>query len=329
MNYNYKNLNYLIPKINSLVELNCNFVASNVYATIFYYYNDCYYRCNILDKLLSFFDNLIPVYVINKSINSNNYIDEDIIMSTINTKLLECYTTEDITSYKSYNNIIFSIFINNETDFIYIKNIINANDNGTNFFIFIIYDDPEDTQYIYPLNNYYVLNTKNNNHMSAFLESLLFIYLNFQIEMSTNKFKYIYKLYSHENEAIKINSVSLECTNISYPMIKYDYLDSTIVNNIITFYKTNADKIIIKNIETLGKITDINNQIDRTTKEWLNASKMTKLTFSPSGIFFLPVSKLNINILNLIDFIDTDDLIDNYNTQRVISAINKYFYLIF
>ncbi len=216
-------------------------------------------------------------------------------------------------------NVIIIMHITQDTNFDYI-NVMIEKFHGADI---IIYESASGLHSKIISGNILGITAGITNHMIAFLQGLNYIY-------SLNlKYDYVFKLYSHPDFVINYEMTQIKITNhdvIGYPAIKYDYLDNNYVHNIITEYGINQNAGIHKiygNIKTLASKFTLPAQINRKSKDWANISKKTNKSYIPSSVFIIKYDKIPFEIIDC--YADIINIVDSYEHQNYINAINKIF----
>lgn len=339
MDADYSKLLYVNDNIQTKDKI---FVSSNYYGTVFFLLNNQLFNLNLeeMDKYYNKYKKLI-IYCINiKYYNyKNNYIKFNKVLElykninydeTLNTKY------EKILNKKYDLKTIITLSLTEICNFDYINNIILSFNLENIYLIITIYNN-YDLSKLYLNNlNYCILNINKNNHIAGFLCSLNYINNNPYLL----NYNYIFKLYYHENnnvnnEILKLDKNTIINKNIiGYPNIKFDYLDSYYLFEIIKEYYNIIDfiskkdskdsKDLLKNIKFFYNM-GIDKQINRKSKEFQLIIKNTNISYIPTSIFIAKLDLFN-NYYFIIDLYSKleDNLIYDYNKQSFSNGLNKF-----
>ena len=205
------------------------------------------------------------------------------------------------------------------SDLHYLQNVLNTYTNKIT--LIIKYGDFNTTIYnVY--DDYIIVETNVDNHMSGFIQGLNYIY-------SHNiKTDYIFKLYHHRDFVINYNTLHMNIDDniiIGYPAIKYDYSDNYYVNLICDELSILIDNLDV--IKLLQKKISSNEhlQISRKHKEWVIISKKTRKSDIPSSIFITKYSRIPFEIIDIYDNISFDNCITDhsYDENNYVNALTK------
>jgi len=332
MNCDYSKVCYLLNEDN----LNNVLVSYNYYGTIFYLSDDVLYYLNLdeLDKYYELFNNNIKVYINNKILKLKkpsykidfvntkiNLINWEPLPLRLNNSCINKYNI----SINKYNiSIIICVFINKNTDLNYIQSVINQFELCNTFIIYTTYGEMPDA---FGPPGSILIKINEDNHMAGYLQALNYIYC-YELQ---EKYEYIFKLYYHESQTVNqeifnFNKDMLDNNISGYPIIKFDYLDSTYLFDIIKQIPNHGIKTqIIKNINNLK--TNDYTQINRNNRIFNRIIKKTKIIFIPSGIYITKTNKINFAIIDLYKNLES---IYSYNfeLQSYTNALNKFICLI-
>ena len=347
MDYNYDKIFYSNINGNNLNNI---FVAYTFFGTVFYKINNNLYYLNLNDIDIitnELCNGIINVYNITTKFKKNfnlidyNYIKNNYIYINLENNINININNTIINTLKYNYKIIICIFIDyndnyNDEQFLYFSKIINQFNNY--FIIFTIYSkEKKDLNIKIDENKYILIYINENNHMAGYLQSLNYIYYN-KDELN---YDYIFKLYYHENELIRDNILNMskkmnKNNIIGYPNIKYDYLDSNYLYDIINIdmninMNININENIYKNIK---KIAEYNNetelkykQINRKSSIFKEIISKTYISFIPSSIYITRFNNINYNIIDL--YINLENIyIYNFEYQSYTNALNKLINLI-
>lgn len=323
MNCDYSKVCYLLNEDN----LNDVLVSYNYYGTIFYLRDNVLYYLNLneLNKYYELFNNNIKVYINNKILKLKKPSNKiDFINTKINLINSEPLPLQ-LNNTSKYNiSIIICVFINKNTDLNYIQNIINQFELCNTFIIYTTYGEMPES--IRPPGSI-LIKINEDNHMAGYLQALNYIYC-YELQ---NKYEYIFKLYYHESptvnqEVFNLNKDMTDIDILGCPIIKFDYLDSTYLFDIIKQIPNHGIKTkIIKNINNLK--TDDYTQINRNNKIFNRIIKKTKIIFIPSAIYITKTNKINFDIIDLYKNLEPIYTY-NFELQSYTNALNKFICLI-